>query len=66
MISAVLDNNLPPHLTEIPFDTIRIPEEPEPEKPILAYKGKRTDYRDTNELLNDKSKDIKDFVIKAW
>lgn len=67
VISAVLDNNLPPHLAEIPFDTIRIPDEPEPEKPVLAYIGKRTDYRDTDELLNDKSdmKEIKEFVIKA-
>lgn len=66
VLSAILDENLPPDLAEIPFDTIRIPDEPEPEKPILAYRGKRNDYRDTMELLNDKSNigDIKNFVLQ--
>lgn len=31
---------MPPHLAEIPFDSIRIPPEPEPEQPVLAYKGR--------------------------
>lgn len=35
-----MENNLPPHLAEIPFDSIRIPPEPEPEQPVLAYKGR--------------------------
>lgn len=67
LISDILDSNLPPHLMEIPFDTIRIPEEPEPEQPILAYRGKKETYKDTMELLNDKKdmSDIKDLIIKA-
>lgn len=40
VINAILENNLPPHLAEIPFDSIRIPPEPEPEQPVLAYRGK--------------------------
>ncbi|XP_050308119.1 activating signal cointegrator 1 complex subunit 2 [Anthonomus grandis grandis] len=55
VINAILENNLPPHLAEIPFDTIRIPPEPEPEQPILAYKGKKPDYNDALTLLNDKT-----------
>lgn len=66
-LSAILDQNLPPHLSEIPFDTIRIPEETEPvqEQPILAYRGKREDYKDTMQLLNDKTgiKDIKELIV---
>lgn len=65
-LSAILDQNLPPHLTEIPFDTIRIPEETEhEEKPLLAYKGKRNQHTDAMQLLNDKTgiKDIKELII---
>ncbi|XP_060522407.1 activating signal cointegrator 1 complex subunit 2 [Cylas formicarius] len=58
VIDAILEGNLPPHLSEIPFDQIRIPPEPEPEKPVLAYKGKKPGYDDALKLLNDKS-DIK-------
>lgn len=39
VINAILENNLPPHISEVPFDEIRIPPEPKQEKPILAYKG---------------------------
>lgn len=65
-LSAILDQNLPPHLAEIPFDSIRIPEETErEEKPLLAYKGKREDYKDAMQLLNDKTgiKDIKELIV---
>ncbi|XP_056634151.1 activating signal cointegrator 1 complex subunit 2 [Diorhabda sublineata] len=54
VINAILEENLPPHLYEIPFDEIRIPPEPEPEKPVLAYRGKKPDYDDALALLNDK------------
>ena len=40
MINAILEENLPPHLYDVSPDQIRIPPEPEPEKPILAYRGK--------------------------
>lgn len=52
---------------ELPFDDIRIPPEPEPEKPIQAYKGKKPDYEDALSLLNDK-KDmdkLKTFVLEG-
>lgn len=67
MINAILEENLAPHLYELPFDTIRIPPEPEPEKPIQAYRGKKPDYEDALSLLNDK-KDIdklKTFVLEG-
>lgn len=67
MINAILEENLAPHLYELPFDTIRIPPEPEPEKPIKAYRGKKPDYEDALSLLNDK-KDIdkiKTFVLEG-
>ncbi|XP_074032009.1 activating signal cointegrator 1 complex subunit 2 [Leptinotarsa decemlineata] len=60
VINAILEENLPPHLYDIPFDSIRIPPEPEPEKPVLAYKGKKPGYDDAMELLNDK-KDVQEF-----
>ncbi|CAG9773525.1 unnamed protein product [Ceutorhynchus assimilis] len=65
VINAILEDNLPPHLVEIPFDSIRIPPEPEPEKPILAYRGKKPDYDDALKLLNDKKekKDMKTLVL---
>lgn len=66
-LAAILDENLPPHLAEIPFDTIRIPEEtnPEPQQPLLAHKGKREDYKDAMQLLDDKTgiKDIKELIV---
>lgn len=67
MISAILDENLMPQLLDIPPDLIRVPPELEPEKPILAYKGKKPTYQDAKDLLNDKSflKDIKDIVLKS-
>ncbi|CAG9812776.1 unnamed protein product [Phaedon cochleariae] len=67
VINAILEENLPPHLYEIPFDTIRIPPEPEPEKPVLAYRGKKPDYDDALKLLNDKSdiKELKSFVLEG-
>lgn len=65
VINAILEENLPPHLYEIPFDTIRIPPEPEPEKPALAYWGKKPDYEDAMSLLDDKKdiKQLKTFVL---
>lgn len=65
VISAILEENLPPHLLDIPFDQIRIPPEPEPEKPILAYKGRKPGYDDALKLLNDKKdiKEIKTFIL---
>uniref|UniRef100_A0A6P7F821 Activating signal cointegrator 1 complex subunit 2 n=1 Tax=Diabrotica virgifera virgifera TaxID=50390 RepID=A0A6P7F821_DIAVI len=67
VINAILEENLPPHLSNIPFDQIRIPPEPEPEKPVLAYHGKKPDYDDTLKLLNDKRdfKEIKSFVLEG-
>ncbi|CAH0564260.1 unnamed protein product [Brassicogethes aeneus] len=67
VINAILEENLPPHLYEIAFDTIRIPPEPEPEKPILAFKGKKPGYDDALKLLNDKSdmKEIKTYVLEG-
>ncbi|XP_030764124.1 activating signal cointegrator 1 complex subunit 2 [Sitophilus oryzae] len=67
VINAILENNLPPHLSEIPFDQIRIPPEPEPEQPILAYKGKKPEYDDALKLLNDKReiKEIKNLVLEG-
>lgn len=66
-LAAILDENLPPHLAEIPFDSIRIPEEtnPESQQPLLAHRGKREDYKDAMQLLNDKTgiKDIKELII---
>lgn len=65
-LAAILDENLPPHLAEIPFDTPRIPEETEPEEqPFVAHRGKREDYKDTMQLLDDKNaiKDIKNLII---
>lgn len=67
VINAILENNLPPHLTEIPFDNIRIPPEPEPEKPKLAYIGKKPQYDDALKLLNDKKEksEIKNLVLEG-
>ncbi|XP_072393970.1 activating signal cointegrator 1 complex subunit 2 [Diabrotica undecimpunctata] len=67
VINAILEENLPPHLSNIPFDQIRIPPEPESEKPVLAYHGKKPDYDDTLKLLNDKRdfKEIKSFVLEG-
>lgn len=65
-LAAVLDQNLPSSLSEIPFDNIRIPEEINHEPtPLLAYKGKREDYKDAMQLLNDKAgiKDIKELIV---
>lgn len=65
LISAILEENLPPHLIDIPFDEIRIPPEPEPEKPILFYQGKKPGYDDALKLLDDKKdiKEIKTFIL---
>ncbi|RZC35908.1 activating signal cointegrator 1 complex subunit 2, partial [Asbolus verrucosus] len=66
VISAILEENLPPHIIDIPFDTIRIPPEPKPVQPILEYsKGKKPDYDDALKLLNDKKdiKEIKTFIL---
>ncbi|KAG5888952.1 hypothetical protein JTB14_012211 [Gonioctena quinquepunctata] len=67
VINAILEENLPPHLYDIPFDFIRVPPEPEPEKPILAYKGKKPEYDDALKLLNDKRdfKQLKSFVLEG-
>ncbi|GJQ72174.1 hypothetical protein Trydic_g3266 [Trypoxylus dichotomus] len=67
VISAVLDENLPPHLENLPRDLIYVPPEPEPPQPTLAYKGKKPDYKDATQLLNDKSEiqEVKDFVLKV-
>ncbi|ERL91004.1 hypothetical protein D910_08346 [Dendroctonus ponderosae] len=67
VINAILEDNLPPHLSEIPFDGIRIPAEPEPEKPVLAYTGKKPEYDDALKLLNDKTdiKAIKNLVLEG-
>ncbi|XP_066261106.1 activating signal cointegrator 1 complex subunit 2-like [Euwallacea similis] len=67
VINAILENNLSPHLTEIPFDSIRIPPEPELEKPVLAYRGKKPEYNDALILLDDKSeiKAIKNLVLEG-
>lgn len=65
-LAAILDENLPPHLAEIPFDTPRIPEETEPEEqPFVAHRGKREDYKDAMQLLNDKEgiKGIRDLIV---
>ncbi|EFA08000.1 activating signal cointegrator 1 complex subunit 2 [Tribolium castaneum] len=65
VISAILEENLPPHLVDIPFDLIRIPPEPKPEEPILAYKGRKPGYDDALKLLNDKKdiKEIKTYIL---
>lgn len=67
VISAILDNNLSPILNDTPQDLIRIPPEPEPEQPILAYKGKKPDYKDAAQLLDDKTDydDLKAYVLKS-
>lgn len=66
VISAILDENLASNLMSIPSDMIRIPDEPKPAPPILAYKGKKPGYSDANQLLNDKSdmQATKEFVLK--
>lgn len=66
VITAILEENLPPHLVDIPFDQIRIPPEPQPEQPILAYRGKKQqEFDDALKLLNDKKdmKEIKTFIL---
>jgi activating signal cointegrator complex subunit 2 len=65
VITAILEENLPPHLVNIPFDSIRIPPEPQPAEPILAYKGRKPDYDDALKLLNDKRdlKEIKTYIL---
>lgn len=67
VINAVLEQNIPPHLCDIPFDMIRIPPEPKPKEPIIAFKGKKPQFDDALKLLNDKSemKDIKTFVLEG-
>lgn len=67
VILAICEENLPPHLYEIPFDSIRIPPEPEPEKPVLAYHGKKPDYDDALKLLNNKKdiKELKSFILEG-
>lgn len=52
---------------ELSFDTIRIPSEPEPEKPIETYRGKKPDYEDALSLLNDKTdlEKLKTFVLEG-
>ena len=51
----------------MPKDAFRVPPEPEPQKPVLQYVGKKPTYADAADLLDDKSsmQDIKDFVLKA-
>ncbi|XP_017780412.1 PREDICTED: activating signal cointegrator 1 complex subunit 2 [Nicrophorus vespilloides] len=67
VISAILDDNLSPNLQDLPRDMIRVPPEPKPEQPILAYRGKKPTYHDAKDMLNDKSnlKEIRDFVLKS-
>lgn len=67
VISAILDENLLPHLNNLPRDLIYVPPEPQPQQPTLAYKGKKPDYKDAAQLLNDKSqvKEMKDFILKS-
>lgn len=67
VVSAILDESLPPHLNNLPNDLIYLPPEPKPEQPILAYKGKRPDYKDATQLLDDKTdlEGVKDFVLKT-
>lgn len=66
VISAILEENLPPHLVDIPFDEIRIPPETSPSRPKLEeIKGKKSNYDDALKLLNDKKdvKQIKTFIL---
>lgn len=66
VISAILEENLPPHLVAIPFDEIRIPPETSPIRPKLEeMKGKKSNYDDAMKLLNDKKdvKQIKTFIL---
>ncbi|KAI4456742.1 hypothetical protein MML48_8g00002497 [Holotrichia oblita] len=67
VISAILDERLPLRLDALPRDLIYVPPEPAPEQPTLAYTGKRPDYKDATQLLNDKSEleDVKKFVLKV-
>lgn len=67
VINSILEENLAPHLYELPFDSIRIPPEPAPEKPIEAYRGKKPDYDDALSLLNDKrdNEKLKTFVLEG-
>ncbi|XP_044758371.1 activating signal cointegrator 1 complex subunit 2 [Coccinella septempunctata] len=54
VVQAILEENIPPHLLEVAFDTPRIPPEPEPPKPTLAYRGKKPGFDDALSMLNDK------------
>ncbi|KAK9887916.1 hypothetical protein WA026_000219 [Henosepilachna vigintioctopunctata] len=63
VVQAILEENLPPHLYDLPFDLPRIPPEPEPPKPILAYKGKKPDYDDALDMLDDKKEKDKMKVL---
>ncbi|KAL3274673.1 hypothetical protein HHI36_016053 [Cryptolaemus montrouzieri] len=54
VVQAILEDNLPPHIVDIPFDFPRIPAEPKPPKPVLAYRGKKPEYDDALSMLNDR------------
>lgn len=54
VVQAILEENIPPHLLEVAFDTPRIPPELEPPKPTLFYKGKKPGFDDALTMLNDK------------
>lgn len=62
-----MDERLPLRLDALPRGLIYVPPEPAPEQPTLAYTGKRPDYKDATQLLNDKSEmeDVKKFVLKV-
>lgn len=67
VVQAILEQNLPPHLSNVPFDMPRIPPEPEPAKPILAYQGKKPGYQDALQMLDDKEekKKLKTYIIEG-
>ncbi|CAG9859128.1 unnamed protein product [Phyllotreta striolata] len=69
VINAVLEENLPPHLYEIPFDSVRIPPEKpdENDKKLTEYRGKKQSYDDALTLLDDKKDiaELKKFVLEG-
>ncbi|XP_065162173.1 activating signal cointegrator 1 complex subunit 2 [Atheta coriaria] len=68
-IMMILDEELPPHLVEMPRDSIRIPAETPPsqgKQPVMAYTGKKPSAADAKELLDDKSdRELKDIILKS-
>lgn len=69
LTEAILEDNLPPHIRDLPTDLIRIPPDTRPADSVLLeeHVGKRLGLKETIHLLDDRSDfdRVKDFILNT-